>query len=377
MQNPPSKESAPSKPMAVHSVLRGILAFCACFVSGFIMFSLVTLTIEKHTPTLTLTASINYNKEGVVVRVLNSEAMKATQANCSLEYCRERLNSHDTDDFFACTKKANIQSETNDADSCLFLSPKNRALVALASFPGSGNTWVRGLLQKVTRVCTGATYCDISLRVQGFPGEGLSSPSTLLVKTHNPYPRWAKKGANNVEKDHWSSAILLVRNPFDALVSEWNRRQANLGFVETKVTTSHTDSVGPEFFGTNKDWDKFVREKTVLWLAMLKQYLVTNWHHPVLVISYELLRNDTSHELRRMLDFLQVNYDQAAVEHTVNSDFKTFHREKAKFEHYTKSQAQFVRSHIADAKNMLAQNRKYFLQFLPLDDYLHTAGVVI
>ena len=272
MQDPSSTGREPSQPMAVHSVLRGILAFCACFISGFIMFSLFTLTTEKHTPTFTLTASINYNKEGVVVRLLNSEAMKESQANCSLEYCREKLPSHDTEDFIACSKKANIVSEAKDADSCLFLSPKNRPLVALASFPGSGNTWVRGLLQKVTRVCTGATYCDISLRVQGFPGEGISSPSTLVVKTHNPYPHWTKKGAtpaDNKNKEHWrlaglpylcillnisvflpcSSAILLVRNPFDALVSEWNRRQANLGFVETKVKTSHTDSVGPEYFG--------------------------------------------------------------------------------------------------------------------------------
>ena len=129
--------------------------------------------------------------------------------------------------------------------------------------------------------------------------------------------------------------------------------------------------------GTNKEWDKFVREKAPLWLAMMKQFLVINWHHPVLVVSYELLRNDTSQELRRMLDFLQVTYDQASLERTVDSDFKTFHRGKAEFEHYTKSQAQLVKSLIADAKNMLTQNRKYFLQFLPLDDYLHTKGVVM
>lgn len=120
-----------------------------------------------------------------------------------------------------------------------------------------------------------------------------------------------------------------------------------------------------------------MHEKGPLWLAMMKQYLVSNWHHPVLVVSYELLRNDTSRELRRMLDFLQVTYDQATVEQTVDSDFKTFHRGKATFEHYTKPQAQLVRSLITDAKNMLEQNKKYFLQFLPLDDYLHTKGVVI
>ena len=38
---------------------------------------------------------------------------------------------------------------------CHFMDGSNRAPVALASFPGSGNTWVRGLLEKATGVCTG------------------------------------------------------------------------------------------------------------------------------------------------------------------------------------------------------------------------------
>ena len=38
---------------------------------------------------------------------------------------------------------------------CHFINGSKRAAVALASFPGSGNTWVRGLLEKATGVCTG------------------------------------------------------------------------------------------------------------------------------------------------------------------------------------------------------------------------------
>ena len=35
----------------------------------------------------------------------------------------------------------------------------NQAAVALVSFPGSGNTWVRGLLEQATGVCTGRSVC--------------------------------------------------------------------------------------------------------------------------------------------------------------------------------------------------------------------------
>ena len=38
---------------------------------------------------------------------------------------------------------------------CRFMNGSRRAPVALASFPGSGNTWVRGLLEQATGICTG------------------------------------------------------------------------------------------------------------------------------------------------------------------------------------------------------------------------------
>ena len=35
-----------------------------------------------------------------------------------------------------------------------FINGTSKAAVALASFPASGNTWVSGLLEKATGVCT-------------------------------------------------------------------------------------------------------------------------------------------------------------------------------------------------------------------------------
>ena len=41
----------------------------------------------------------------------------------------------------------------------------------LVSFPGSGNTWLRHLIQQGTRVYSGSTYKDVSLQMGGFPAE--------------------------------------------------------------------------------------------------------------------------------------------------------------------------------------------------------------
>ena len=48
--------------------------------------------------------------------------------------------------------------------------PQRDSVVALASFPGSGNTWVRYLLQQATGIITGSIYKDHALLRNGFPG---------------------------------------------------------------------------------------------------------------------------------------------------------------------------------------------------------------
>ena len=45
-------------------------------------------------------------------------------------------------------------------------------VTALASRPGSGNTWVRHLLQLATGKQTGSIFHELRLKRNGFPGEG-------------------------------------------------------------------------------------------------------------------------------------------------------------------------------------------------------------
>ena len=56
--------------------------------------------------------------------------------------------------------------------------------VALASYPGSGNTWVRYLLQQLSGVLTGSIYKDRKLKKGGFPAEGIDDGSVIAIKTH-------------------------------------------------------------------------------------------------------------------------------------------------------------------------------------------------
>lgn len=63
-----------------------------------------------------------------------------------------------------------------------FLPTRAKQLVALASFPGAGNTWARHLIELATGFYTGSYYFDGSLYNKGETGEvghcqGCTSPS--------------------------------------------------------------------------------------------------------------------------------------------------------------------------------------------------------
>ena len=73
--------------------------------------------------------------------------------------CRDNLSPTEDQQYSKCIKKCEKQTAKFGAiknSSCHFMDGTGRLPVALASFPGAGNTWTRGLLEKVTGVCTGS-----------------------------------------------------------------------------------------------------------------------------------------------------------------------------------------------------------------------------
>ncbi|XP_017293301.1 WSC domain-containing protein 1 isoform X2 [Kryptolebias marmoratus] len=101
----------------------------------------------------------------------------------------------------------------------MFLPQRSPSLVALSSFPGAGNTWVRHLIELVTGYYTGSFYFDGTLYNRGFKGEKdyWKSGRSICVKTH-------ESGQKDIEM--FDSAILLMRNPYRSLMAEFNRKCA-------------------------------------------------------------------------------------------------------------------------------------------------------
>ena len=114
-------------------------------------------------------------------------------------------------------------------------------VVALGSFPGSGNSWVRQLLESATGVYTGAVYCDKSYIEKGMIGEGVTTENVITVKTHAS-PNKAKQVINH------DKAIYVVRNPFGSILANYNRLLGKkYADVSSSAGGSHTFIADPKF----------------------------------------------------------------------------------------------------------------------------------
>lgn len=173
---------------------------------------------------------------------------------CKNPVCTEFLAKEDLVHFRYCIQKAELLKEPLSSLGCRFLNGTGRDPVALASYPGSGNTWVRGLLQAVSGICTGGIYCDVTLRKRGFPGERIANGTVLVVKTHQTDPWWTGIDYTNVnhtyfsKRSHvpfYSSGIFIVRNPFDAIIAERNRK-ANEGIAENHIADLAKEEFGKQ-----------------------------------------------------------------------------------------------------------------------------------
>ena len=162
--------------------------------------------------------------------------------NCTDDACKQLKEIRERYYYEACSKEARKDYEVKPCQ-CSLLDGKKRGRYALLSLPGSGNTWVRGLLEKATGVCTGSMWCDPSLRAKHFCMEGVRSTSVLVVKNHDTHLRWVGvplgDGESVNNKPDFIGGILIHRNPFKATIAEWNRDAA---VILTANVTDETDA---------------------------------------------------------------------------------------------------------------------------------------
>nr|XP_055054708.1 WSC domain-containing protein 2-like isoform X1 [Misgurnus anguillicaudatus]XP_055054709.1 WSC domain-containing protein 2-like isoform X1 [Misgurnus anguillicaudatus] len=233
---------------------------------------------------------------------------------CWLRCAEEDFENCGNNDYFIVYQ---TQVQDNRCMDRRFLPIHAEHLIALASFPGSGNTWTRHLIELATGVYTGSCYFDKALYIKGFIGEkdDWRSGETICVKTHEN---------SRTMIQAFDSSILLIRNPYKALMSEFNRQYGggHIGFAA-------------EARWSGKDWPVFVKKNAPWWASHTQDWL--KYGKKVHVVHYEDLKRDVFSHLKKMVLFLglEVSEDRLlCMEGQKDGNFKRS-GEKPEYDPYT------------------------------------------
>jgi hypothetical protein len=181
-------------------------------------------------------------------------------------------------------------SSTKDPAWTLF----QPGLTLIVSYPRSGNTLLRSYLERITGIVTGSdTRPDRSLSLalaetHGLVGEGIcSAQHTVFCKTHWPERRGCVRYPAH-------RAIVLIRNPWDAIDSYWN----------LNVTNTHTKKVTDEVYQAHQEfYFNLIRNEMNIWLAFHTFWIQQQYKIPILMVRYEDLIENPQRELERILTF--------------------------------------------------------------------------
>lgn len=234
----------------------------------------------------------------------------------------------------------------------------NFPATVIHSFMGAGNTWLRHLIEQATGFYTGSAFSDKALFKQGFKGE-LVKPDqyhqVIGVKTHNLGDAEGERKMFQhirVNKNYVTKCVILIRNPFDTFIAEFNRLMTK---SHTASLTHLTDEKYVELFRKNKEVNSWFgmlqkRKSFKRWLASYKDsinqcryqsnkskksQIVDNATlpleklHSYHLVFYEDLKRNTVAELKKIAIYLQ-EYDATRFENCVeqNPEFLegSFHR---------------------------------------------------
>ena len=187
-----------------------------------------------------------------------------------------------------------------------------RADVVVVSFGKSGRTWLRVMVSHLFRVM----YRLPENAIMGFDNfHNLNRSVPKVFFTHDNYIKDFTGDFSSKQPFYNKRVVLLARDPRDVAVSQFF--QWKFRIKPSKVTINNYPPQGSDIslfdfvMGDNGGGMKAVTDYLNLWAAEADK--VKAFH----LLRYEDLRSNTREELRRLLDFMQVDATDAQVEAAV------------------------------------------------------------
>jgi len=197
---------------------------------------------------------------------------------------------------------------------------------------------------------------------------------SLIVKTHDllfgDLRQLTRQNDTNqlldTVKQFNGDGILIIRNPFDAIVSYRNFVIRKLDGHAPPEAFSHSPNLHP---GITITWDHWVLDNILVW-----ETVSTTWIRNMKrggVVYYENLRDDTESELRRVLKMLSFPLDEerlnCVLQHKDRNAFKRRKNNQTKIENpYSRSQTLLILQSIETVQLALKERN---LDPLPVEKY--------
>lgn len=179
----------------------------------------------------------------------------------------------------------------------------------LASYPKSGNTWLRFLLANIITGGPPASSLAVSKLVHDLhqpkvPFEP-ADPQQLFIKTHY------KRSPQHPRIGETSRAVQVVRHPRDVLLSALNYRRME-GVIENL-----TDAQYAETFIAHAGDPLWAKLGYGSWIEHAASW-AAGASFPVLTIRYEDLKSDAEPTVRTVLDFVGLDASDADIARAVS-----------------------------------------------------------
>ena len=215
-------------------------------------------------------------------------------------------------------------------------------IIWIASYPKSGNTWVRSLLSAYLYSNSGIFNFDLLQKIQQFPSALFLEPflkdfndpkkvsnywipsqdkinldnNNVFLKTHSALCTFENNSFTN--KRNTKAAIYIVRDPRNVITSLSHHNSLSILDALDFLTDSNQMTVRNEWGG------KEFGIATVLgsWSDHLKSWRNLNFA-PILIVRYEDLINDTKKTFLSILNFLnnlmEIKINEKKIINTIDS----------------------------------------------------------
>ena len=148
--------------------------------------------------------------------------------------------------------------------------------------------------------------------------------------------RWGALGRIGAQfsssPNEYDKVILLVRDPFDTLLAEWNRQNSG---------ESHTGIAPIKSFSDKNKWKKYVAKELMLWKNFYTYYVDEYRLDQLHILRYEKLKLNLGLEMKKVLNFLGLDFDKNVELCVMQKQKGSFKRPKSRINYkqfFTKAQ---------------------------------------